>query len=74
MAKALEARFGEPRSVQIMWRPKTEVPIDEETGQKLLRMIDALEEFDDVQHVYANFDVAEDVLRRLTRLSAKAEA
>ena len=45
VAKALEARFGEPRSVQIMWRAKTEVPIDEETGQKLLRMIDALEEF-----------------------------
>ena len=44
VAKALEARFGEPRSVQIMWRAKTEVPIDEETGQKLLRMIDALEE------------------------------
>ena len=66
VAKVLEARFGEPRSVQIMWRAKTEVPIDEETGQKLLRMIDALEEFDDVQQVYANFDVAEDVLRRLT--------
>jgi YebC/PmpR family DNA-binding regulatory protein len=66
VAKGLEARFGEPRSVQIMWRPKSEVPIDEETGQKLLRMIDALEELDDVQQVYANFDVAEDVLRRLT--------
>ena len=66
VAKALEARFGEPRSVQIVWRPKSEVPIDEEAGQKLLRMIDALEESDDVQQVYANFDVAEDVLRRLT--------
>jgi YebC/PmpR family DNA-binding regulatory protein len=66
VAKVLEARFGEPRVVQIMWRAKTEVPIDEETGQKLLRMIDALEESDDVQQVYANFDVAEDVLRRLT--------
>src|SRR6478735_6249303 len=66
VAKGLEARFGEPRSVQIMWRPKSEVPIDEETGQKLLRMIDTLEESDDVQQVYANFDVAEDVLRRLT--------
>jgi YebC/PmpR family DNA-binding regulatory protein len=66
VAKALEARFGEPRSVQIMWRPKSEVSIDEEAGQKLLRMIDTLEESDDVQQVYANFDVAEDVLRRLT--------
>jgi transcriptional/translational regulatory protein YebC/TACO1 len=42
------------------------VPIDEEAGQKLLRMIDTLEELDDVQQVYANFDVAEDVLQRLT--------
>jgi transcriptional/translational regulatory protein YebC/TACO1 len=66
VAKALETRFGEPRNVQIIWRPKSEVPIDEETGQKLLRMIDTLEELDDVQQVYANFDVAEDVLRRLT--------
>jgi YebC/PmpR family DNA-binding regulatory protein len=66
VAKALEARFGEPRNVHIVWRPKSEVPIDEEAGQKLLRMIDALEELDDVQQVYANFDVAEDVLQRLT--------
>jgi YebC/PmpR family DNA-binding regulatory protein len=66
VAKALEARFGEPRAAHIVWRPKSEVPIDEETGQKLLRMIDALEESDDVQQVYANFDVAEDVLQRLT--------
>jgi YebC/PmpR family DNA-binding regulatory protein len=66
VAKALEARFGEPRNVQIVWRPKSDVPIDEETGQKLLRMIDALEESDDVQQVYANFDVAEDVLQKLT--------
>jgi YebC/PmpR family DNA-binding regulatory protein len=66
VAKGLETRFGEPRSVQIVWRPKSEVPIDEETGQKLLRMIDALEELDDVQQVYANFDIAEDVLQRLT--------
>ena len=66
VAKVLEARFGEPRSVQIMWRAKTEVPIDEETGQKLLRMIDALEESDDVQQVYANFEIADDVLERLS--------
>jgi YebC/PmpR family DNA-binding regulatory protein len=66
VAQALEGRFGEPRAAQITWRAKTDVPIDEETGQKLLRMIDALEESDDVQQVYANFDVAEDVLWRLT--------
>ena len=66
VAKALEARFGEPRSVQIMWRAKTEVPIDEETGQKLLRMIDALEESDDVQHVYANFEVSDALVAKMS--------
>jgi YebC/PmpR family DNA-binding regulatory protein len=66
VGKALEARFGESRAMQILWRPKTEVPIDEEAGEKLLRMIDALEESDDVQQVYANFDIAEDVLQKLT--------
>ena len=52
--------------MQILWRSKTDVPIDEEAGEKLLRMIDALEELDDVQQVYANFDVSDDVLQKLT--------
>ena len=66
VAKALEARFDEPRAVHIFWRPKNTVPADEEAGQRLIRMIETLEDSDDVQNVYANFDIAEDVLRRLT--------
>ena len=66
VAKALEERFGIPRAARIIWRPKTDMPIDEEAGQKLLRMIDALEESDDVQDVYANFEIADEVLQRLT--------
>jgi transcriptional/translational regulatory protein YebC/TACO1 len=66
VAKALEGHFGELRAVHIVWRPKTEMPIDEETGQKLLRMIDAMEESDDVQQVYANFEIADEVLERLS--------
>jgi YebC/PmpR family DNA-binding regulatory protein len=66
VAKAFEAQFGEPRAMQILWRPKIEVPIDAEAGEKLLRMIDALEELEDVQQVYANFDMADDVLAKLT--------
>jgi YebC/PmpR family DNA-binding regulatory protein len=66
VAKALEERFGEPRAARITWRPKTDMPIDEEAGQKLLRMIDALEECDDVQDVYANFEIADEVLERLS--------
>ena len=66
VAKALETRFGEPRAARILWRPKNGVPVDEEAGQKLLRMIDALEDSDDVQDVYANFEIAEEVLERLS--------
>jgi transcriptional/translational regulatory protein YebC/TACO1 len=66
VAKALDTSFGEPRAARIIWRAKTDVPIDEDTGQKLLRMIDALEESDDVQQVYANFEIADDVLERLS--------
>jgi YebC/PmpR family DNA-binding regulatory protein len=66
VAKALEARFGEPRAASILWRAKSGVPVDEEAGQKLLRMIDALEDSDDVQDVYANFEMADEVLERLS--------
>ena len=66
VAKALEAKFGEPGSVRILWRPKTTVPIDEEGGERLLRMIETLEDSDDVQNVYANFDIADEVLERLS--------
>jgi len=66
VGKALEERFGEAKAMQILWRPTLEVPIDEEAGGKLLRMIDALEESDDVQQVYANFDVPDEVLQKLT--------
>jgi YebC/PmpR family DNA-binding regulatory protein len=66
VAKALEARFGEPRAARILWRPKSAVPVDEEAGQRLLRMIDGLEDLDDVQDVYSNFEMADEVLERLS--------
>jgi len=64
--RALEDRFGEPRSAEIVWKPKSSVPIDEEAGQKLLRMIEGLEDSDDVQNVYANFEIADEILERLS--------
>jgi YebC/PmpR family DNA-binding regulatory protein len=66
VAKALEARFGEPRRAEILWRPKSSVPIDEEAGQKLIRMIEGLEDSDDVQNVYSNFEIADELLERLS--------
>ena len=66
VVKALEGRFGEPRAARILWRPKTAVPVEEEAGQKLIRMLDGLEDLDDVQDVYANFEIADEVLERLS--------
>ena len=63
---ALEARFGEPASAKLEWRPSTTVELDEEMAAGLLKLMDALEDNDDVQNVYANFDIPEAVLARLS--------
>jgi YebC/PmpR family DNA-binding regulatory protein len=63
---ALEQRFGEAQSARLVWRPKTSSPIDEETATSLFKLLETLEDSDDVQNVYANFEVAEDVIARLS--------
>ncbi len=62
---ALEARFGAPEIAKIDWRPGTLVTLDEERGAVLLKLIDALDDNDDVQAVYANFDLPDAVAERL---------
>jgi YebC/PmpR family DNA-binding regulatory protein len=62
---ALEHRFGPASSARLVWRPKTTAPIDEETAATLFKLLETLEDSDDVQNVYANFEVAEDVMARL---------
>ena len=63
---ALENSFGPADSARLVWRPKTAAAIDEETAATLLKLIDTLEDSDDVQNVYANFEVGEEVLARLS--------
>jgi YebC/PmpR family DNA-binding regulatory protein len=63
---SLENSFGAADSARLVWRPKTSSSIDEETAATLLKLIDTLEDSDDVQNVYANFEVGEDVLARLS--------
>jgi YebC/PmpR family DNA-binding regulatory protein len=63
---ALEQRFGEAQSARLMWRPKTTSPVDEDTATSLFKLLETLEDSDDVQNVYANFEVAEDILTRLS--------
>jgi YebC/PmpR family DNA-binding regulatory protein len=62
----LEKRFGAPQEARLQWRPLNSIPVDADTAASLLKLLDVLEDNDDVQTVSANFDVAEDVLARLT--------
>jgi transcriptional/translational regulatory protein YebC/TACO1 len=62
---ALEEAGVELESSEVAQHPKTRVPIDEETAGKLIRLIDALEDNDDVNEVHANFDVDASVLERV---------
>jgi YebC/PmpR family DNA-binding regulatory protein len=62
----LEQRFGPAEQTRLAWRPKSSVPIDAAAAETLFKLLEALEDSDDVQGVSANFEVADDVLRRLT--------
>jgi len=63
--KALEAKFGEPRKASIVWRPQNVIAVEDEAGEKILRLIGALEDNDDVQTVTANFEVSEALLEKM---------
>ncbi|MFG1403665.1 YebC/PmpR family DNA-binding transcriptional regulator [Xanthobacter sediminis] len=64
--KALEAKFGEPRKAGLVWRPQNTVAVDDETAEKLLRLVENLEDNDDVQTVTANFELSEAMLAKLS--------
>jgi YebC/PmpR family DNA-binding regulatory protein len=66
VAKTLEATLGEPESVKVIWQPGSNVPVDEERAQSLMKLVATLEDDDDVQNVYANFEVDEATLERLS--------
>jgi YebC/PmpR family DNA-binding regulatory protein len=64
-AAALEGSLGEAKSTQVVWRPKTRTPVAGEAAAGLMKLIDALEDDEDVQNVYANEDIAPEELERL---------
>ncbi|GBQ21068.1 hypothetical protein AA0472_0334 [Acetobacter estunensis NRIC 0472] len=63
---ALETKFGEPESAKLDWRPENTVALDEDKGRTVLKLLDVLEDNDDVQNVYANFDLPEEVAAALS--------
>jgi YebC/PmpR family DNA-binding regulatory protein len=62
--KSLEAKFGEPRKASLVWRPQNTIAVDDEAGEKILRLMGALEDNDDVQNVYANFEISDALLAK----------
>ena len=66
VAKALEAKFGEPRKASLTWRPQNTVAVDDEQGEKVLKLIENLNEQDDVQNVYANFEISDALMQRMS--------
>jgi len=61
----LEARFGEPQKAAIVWRPQNTIAVDDEAGERIMKLVDALEDNDDVQNVYANLEVSDSLIAKL---------
>jgi YebC/PmpR family DNA-binding regulatory protein len=66
VAKTLEAKLGEPRKAALVWKPQNTVSVDDEQGEKLLKLLETLNEHDDVQNVYANFEVSDALMQKMS--------
>ena len=65
VAKALEGALGEAESVKLAWRPQTTVELEADAAQQLLKLIDVLDDDDDVQTVWGNYEVSDAVMEKL---------
>jgi YebC/PmpR family DNA-binding regulatory protein len=66
VGKALEAKFGEPRKTALVWKPQNTVAVDDEQGESVVKLIESLNEQDDVQNVYANFEISDALMHKLS--------
>ena len=66
VSAALEAVLGEAESTKLVWKPQTTTELDFDAAQQLMKLMDALEDDDDVQRVTANFEISDDVMERLS--------
>jgi len=66
VAKTLEDALGEAESVKSIWKPQNNTPVDEDKAATLIKLMDALEEDDDVQNVYSNFEIDDEVMAKLS--------
>jgi YebC/PmpR family DNA-binding regulatory protein len=66
VTKALETKFGEPRKSAMMWKPQNTIAVDDEAGEKILKLIETLDDNEDVQNVYANFEVSDALVQKMS--------
>ena len=59
-------KLGEPRKAALTWKPQNTVAVDDEQGEKVLKLIESLNEHDDVQNVYANFEVSDALVAKMS--------
>src|SRR5262249_32523829 len=64
VAQALEMKFGAPSKAGLIWKPQNTISVDDETGEIILRLVGTLEDNDDVQNVYANFEVSDTLMAK----------
>src|ERR1700722_5313855 len=62
---ALEARLGPPQSAAIVWRPQTMVAVADEAGESLMKLVEVLDDHDDVQNVYGNYELSDALMAKL---------
>jgi YebC/PmpR family DNA-binding regulatory protein len=65
VAEALEAALGAPKSTGVVWRPKSQTPVAGDQAATVMKLMDALDDDDDVQNVFANFEMSDEDLARL---------
>ncbi|MBE7244762.1 MAG: YebC/PmpR family DNA-binding transcriptional regulator, partial [Actinomycetospora chiangmaiensis] len=65
VAKALEAKFGDPIRTGLIWKAQNTIDVDDETGEKLIRLVEVIEDQDDVQNVYVNFALSPALMAKL---------
>lgn len=67
VATALEKVYGEPQGAKLMWRPQNQIAVEGEKAESIMNLLEALDDLDDVQNVYANFDISEEEMERLSQ-------
>lgn len=66
VATALEAKFGEPKSTKIIWKPQNTIEVDDEKAETLVKLLEALDDDDDVQQVYSNFELSDSMMEKMS--------